>query len=53
MRLTKKEKERLYDLLDCITDRWPKLRIDDFVNDEDTRIFWGIFKKLRLEIRGY
>ena len=53
MRLTKTEKERLLDLLDCITDRCPNLRIDDFVNDEDTKIFWGIFKKLRLEVRGY
>lgn len=53
MRLTTKEKERLLDLLDCITDRCPTLRIDDFVNDEDTKIFWAIFKKLRLEVKGY
>lgn len=53
MRLTTKEKERLLDLLDCITDRCPTVRIDDFVNDEDTKIFWGIFKKLRFEVKGY
>ena len=53
MRLMKKEKERLFDLLDCMTDRCPRLRIDDFVNDEDTKVFWGIFKKLRLELKGY
>lgn len=53
MRLTNKEKERLLDLLDCITDRCPKLKIDDFINDDDTSLFWGIFKKLRLEVKGY
>ena len=53
MRLTKEEKERLYELLDCMTDKCPKLRIDDFINDEDTHLFWGIFKKLRLELKGY
>lgn len=53
MRLTNKEKERLLDLLDCITDRCPNVRIDDFVNDKDTKIFWGIFKKLRWEVKGY
>lgn len=50
MRLTKIEKERLYDLLDCMTDRCPTLRIKDFINDEDNMIFWNIFKKLRYEI---
>lgn len=53
MRLTKKEKERLYDLLDCITDYYPKLRIDEFINDDDSLLFWGIFKKLRLELKGF
>ena len=53
MRLTKVEKERLYELLDVMTDRCPRLRIDDFINDKDTKIFWSIFKKLRLEVRGY
>ena len=53
MKLTKTEKERLFDLLDCMTDRCPQSRIDDFVNDDDTRIFWGIFKKLRCELRGF
>ena len=53
MRLTKQEKERLYALLDCMTDRCPTLRIDDFINDRDTAIFWTIFKKLRNELKGY
>lgn len=53
MRLTREEKERLLELLDCITDRVPSLRIDEFINDNDTAIFWSIFKKLRLEIKGF
>lgn len=53
MRLTKEEKERLYELLDVMTDRCPHLRIDDLINDKDTKIFWTIFKKLRLEVKGY
>ena len=53
MRLTKKEKERLFELMDVMTDRVPTLRIDEFINDKDTAIFWGIFKKLRLELKGY
>ena len=53
MRLTKLEKERLFDLLDVMTDRCPKMNIEQFINDEDTAIFWGIFKKLREELKGY
>lgn len=53
MRLTKKEKERLFELMDAMTDRCPSLSIRDFVNDEDTKLFWGIFKKLRLDLKGY
>lgn len=53
MRLTKLEKERLFDLLDCVTDRCPHLHIDDFANERDTAVFWGVFKKLRSELKGY
>lgn len=53
MRLTKKEKESLFDLLDCVTDRGPHFRINDFVNQKDNVIFWNIFKKLRFEVKGY
>lgn len=53
MRLTKQEKERLLELLDVMTDRCPNIRIDEFVNDKDNKIFWAIFKKLRVEIKGY
>ena len=53
MRLTKKEKERLFELLDVMTDRCPSLNIDKFTNDEDNKTFWSIFKKLRLEVKGF
>lgn len=51
MRLTRKEKERLYDLMDVMTNRCPQLWINDFVNETDLKLFWGIFKKLRADIR--
>ena len=53
MRMTKLEKELLFDLLDCVTDRCTSMRIDDFMNDRDRAVFWGLFKKLRLELKGY
>lgn len=53
MRFTKEEKELLLDLLDVMTDRCPQIRIDDFVNDHCTHIFWSMFKKLRFELKGY
>ena len=51
MRLTKKEKETLYDLMDTMTDRCPF--IDKFDNVKDREIFYGIFRKLRVELKGY
>lgn len=53
MRLTKQEKERLFELLDVMTGRCPHLRINEFVNDKDTKIFWSIYKKLRKEIKDF
>ena len=53
MRLTKQEKDRLFDLMDVMTERCPNIRIEEFLNDEDNKIFLSIFKKLRLEIKGY
>lgn len=53
MRLTKSEKERLFELMDVMTDRCPQLNIDEFINDSDTAIFRRIFKKLRLDLKGY
>lgn len=51
--MNKEEKERLYRLLDVMTDRCPKLNIEEFINDKDTQIFWRLFKRLRLELYGY
>ena len=53
MRLTKKEKELLFNLTDVMTDRDPSLELYKFDNDHDREIFWSIFKKLRLELKGF
>lgn len=53
MRLTKNEKQVLFELMDVMTDRCPQVSIDRFVNDKDNHIFYGIFRKLRLEIKGF
>ena len=53
MRLTKEEKERLFDLLDVMTDRCPNMGITQFENSRDEAIFMSIFLKLRLEIKGF
>lgn len=53
MRLTKKEKEVLFELLDCATDRCPTLRIDEITQGANQEYLWNVFKKLRLELRGY
>lgn len=51
MRLTKAEKERLYELMDMMSSSVPY--IDEFDNDRDRNIFYQIFKKLRMEIKGF
>lgn len=53
MRLTKEEKEQLLDLLDVVTDRYPEIGIKRFVNEHCKHIFYGIFKKVRFELKGY
>ncbi len=53
MRLTKDEKTALFELLDVMTDRCPQQGIDKFVTEEYNKTFWSIFKKLRLEIKGF
>lgn len=53
MRLTKLEKEKLFELTDAMTDRCPELTICQMENDRDREIFYGIFRKLRLELKGY
>lgn len=53
MQLTKKEKNALFKLLDVVTDPEPELRVERFDTDNYREIFWGIFKKLRLELLGF
>lgn len=53
MKLTKDEKEKLFELLDVMTDRCPSLNLDTLLGDDYLRAFWTIFKKLRFELKGY
>lgn len=53
MRLTNDEKTALLELLDTITERCPQLSIDKFTTESYNHTFWIIFKKLRLELKGY
>ena len=53
MRMTKDEKEKLFELLDVMTDRCPAVRLDMLLGEDYLRAYWSIFKKLRLELRGF
>lgn len=53
MRLSKKEKIALYELLDVMTEPLPEAHVDRFDNDVSREIFFGIFKKLRNELMGW
>lgn len=44
--LSKYEAGRLLELLDVVTDRCPRLRIDDLTNTTDTQTFWDLYKRL-------
>lgn len=50
IRLTAKEKEFLFNVLDNLTDRTHYCEIGE---KEANAIAWPLFKKFRLEIRGY
>ena len=50
IRLTAKEKEFLFNVLDNLTDRTHFCEIGE---KEANAKAWPLFKKLRLEIRGY
>lgn len=50
MKLTKKEKVFLLDVLDNLTDRTHYCEIGD---NEANKIAWPLFKKFRLELKGY
>lgn len=53
MKFTKVEKELLLELLDIMTDRCPQVKVCDMDNDYYRRVFWGMFKKVRMEVKGY
>ena len=53
MRLSKKEKIALYELLDVMTEQCPEAYVHKFDNEVDSEIFFGIFKKLRHELMGW
>ena len=53
MRYTKREKELLLKLLDVMTDRCPELSIPEFDTHEYRTMLWSMFKKLRLELKGF
>lgn len=50
MYLTKEEKQFLFDVLDNLTDRNHFCEIGD---EECSRFAWPLFKKFRIEIKGY
>lgn len=50
MRLSLDEKKYLYKILDHLTDRTGYYEVTD---DERERITYPLFKKFRLELRGY
>lgn len=51
MRYTRKEKEVLFDLLDHMTDRYQD--VSKFNNESYRNILFAMFKKLRLELKGF
>lgn len=53
MRFTKEEKEALLELLDAMTDKCPQVKVRDMTSDYYNRVFWSMFKKVRLEVKGY
>ena len=53
MRLTKKEKQALFELLDVMTDKCPQQGVDRLSTPINVTIYWKIFTKLRLELRGF
>lgn len=53
MRLTKDEKEKLFELLDVITEKYPSESLDKLLDDDYLFVYYSIFKKLRLELKGY
>lgn len=53
MRLTKKEKEYLFELTDRLTDKCIEVHKDFLYSEYNTHLAFVIYKKLRLELKGY
>ena len=53
MRLTKSEKQALFELLDIMTDRCPEASLPRLETSYYNELFWRMFKKLRLELKGF
>lgn len=53
MKLTKDEKEKLFELLDYATDNFPKVNLLKMASEDYHRVFYKIFLKLRLELKGF
>lgn len=53
MTLTKQEKNALFELLDAMTNRCPEVWLPSLETPYYNAIFWNIFKKLRLELKGF
>lgn len=49
MRFTQEEKELMFEILDNLTDRTAYYE----ARDSKQPILWNMFKKLRLELKGY
>lgn len=53
MRLTKKKKQVLFDLLDVMTDGCPMNGLMRVVSNAYSKEYWNIFKKLRMDLKGF
>lgn len=53
MKMNYEEKRLLLDLLDVMTDRCPECSLTRFLDEKPQSLLYGMFKKLRLELRGF
>lgn len=53
MRFTKKEKQVLFELLDCVTDDAPDETIMKFHEPENFEVIWSMYAKMRMENNTY
>lgn len=53
MRLTKEEKQALFELTDVMTDRCPEISLDRITTEQHVRLYMSVFRKLRLELKHF